>query len=71
MSGLTFFLPKLTLGCTSVGWGVGCHPITEVFLIFFPHDKTSACDVLIKLFAYPSRALETSLVVVSYYGYEI
>ena len=45
MSGLTFFLPKLTFGRTGGGGG-RYHPLSEVFLIFFLQDKTSASDVL-------------------------
>ena len=36
MSGLTFFLPKLTLGRTGGVGGGGYHPISEVFFYSFP-----------------------------------
>ena len=58
MSGLTFFLPKVTLGRTGGGgggWGGGYHLHSEVFFIFFLHDKTSASDILSSYLFIPAR----------------
>ena len=54
---------------TYKGWGgvVGCPP--EVFLIFLD-DKTSIPDVFSSCSFIPRTQFETSLLMVSYYGYD-
>ena len=52
------------------GGGAGCHP-TKFFLSFFLEDKTSAPDVFSSCSFIPCAHFETSLVMVSCYGYEI
>ena len=50
----------------------GCHAHShKAFLIFFLEDKTSAPEVFCRCSFIPCAHFETSLVVVSYYGYEI
>ena len=67
----------LTLGRTGKRGGGGgggegdCHPVSEVFLRFFLDNQTSAYDVLSSRSFIPSTHFETSLLMVSYYGYEI
>ena len=46
-------------------------PPHKVFLSFFLQDKTSVPDVLSSCWFIPRTDFETSLVIVSYYGYEI
>ena len=48
----------------------GYHP-SEVFLSFFLDDKISAPDVLSSWSFIPRTHFETSLVMVSYFGYKI
>ena len=60
----------LTLGRTRGGGG-GYYPSLKVFLSFFPEDKTSAPDVFSSCSFIPRADFETSLVMVSCYGYEI
>ena len=62
-------LTELTLGCTR-GKGGGGHP-HKVFLSFFVEDKTSAPDVFSSCLFIPHAHFETSLVMVSCYGYDI
>ena len=70
---------KLTLGRTGMqgGGGVGgggeggCHPVSEVFLRFFLDNQTSAYDVFSSRSFIPRTHFEWSLLMVSYYGYEI
>ena len=50
--------------------GVDASP-TKVFLSFFLEDKTSAPDVFSSCLFIPRTNFETSLVMVSCYGYEI
>ena len=57
----------LTLGRTRRD---GCHPASEVFWSFFLDDKTSAPDVFSSCSFIPHAHCETSLVIVSYYGYD-
>ena len=45
--------------------------VAEAFLIFFLDDKASASDVFSSCSFIPRTHFETSLVMVSYYGYEI
>ena len=45
-------------------------PHAKVFLIFFLYDKTSAPEVVCNCSFIPRAHFETSLVMVSYYGYE-
>ena len=52
------------------GEGAGFHP-TKVFLSFFLEDKTSAPDVSSSCLFILWAHFETSLVMVSCYGYEI
>ena len=52
------------------GGGVVATP-PEVFLSFFLEDKTSAPDVFTSCSFIPCTHFQTSLVMVSYYGYEI
>ena len=52
------------------GGSAGCHS-TKVFLSFFLEDKTSAPDVFSSCSFIPWAYFETSLVMVSCYGYEI
>ena len=62
----------LTLGVQ--GWEGGggwLPPIRKVFLIFFIGDKTSAPYVFSSGSFIPHARFETSLAMVSYYGYEI
>ena len=63
-------LTALTLGCTGGKGGRGGHP-HKVFLSFFVEDKTSAPDVFSSCSFIPHAHFETSLVMVSCYGYEI
>ena len=49
----------------------GYYPPLKVFLSFFPEDKTSAPDVFSSCSFIPRADFETSLVMVSCYGYEI
>ena len=65
-------LTELTPGRTRVGGG-GCHPPPphKVFLSFFLEDKTSAPDVFSSFSFIPRAHFETSLVMVSCYGYDI
>ena len=54
------------------GSGGGCHPpLPKVFLIFSLDDKTSAPEVFCSCSFILRAHFETSLVAVSYYGYEI
>ena len=55
------------------GGGVFANPPAKVFLIFFLDDKTSAPEVFRSCSCsfIPDAHFETSLVMVSYYGYEI
>ena len=62
-------LSELTLGCTR-GKGGGGHP-HKVFLSFFVEDKTSAPDVFSSCLFILHANFETSLVMVSCYGYDI
>ena len=72
---------KLTLGRTGKMGGMGgrvaggkeggCHPVSEVFLRFFLDNQTSAYDVFSSRSFIPRTHFETSLMMVSYYGYEI
>ena len=48
----------------------GCHPASEVFLSFFLVDKTSVSDISSSCSFIPHAHFETSLVIVSYYGYD-
>ena len=64
---LLLVLSILTLGRTR--WD-GCHP-PKVFLIFFLNNKTSAPEDFCSCFFIPRTHVETRLVMVSYYGYEI
>lgn len=48
----------------------GCHPASEVFVSFFVDDKTSAPDIFRSCSFVPDVHFETSLVIVSYYGYD-
>ena len=50
------------------GW---LPPSSKVILIFFLDDKTSASEVFCSSLFIPRAHSETSLVMVSYYGYEI
>ena len=52
------------------GWG-RLQPASEVFFIFFLDGKTSAPDVFSSCSFIPRAHFETSLVMVSHYGYEI
>ena len=61
----------LTLGLTK-GRGVDATPLPhKVFLSFFPEDKTSVPDAFCSCSFIPPAHFETSLVMVSCYGYEI
>ena len=51
--------------------GGGMSPLHKVFLTFFPEDKTSAPDVFSSCSFIPRADIETRLVMVSYYGYQI
>ena len=53
-----------------MGEGGEKHP-PRVFLLFFLDVKASAPDVFCSCSFIPRTHLETSLVLVSYYGYEI
>ena len=55
---------------TYKGEGGGRQP-PGVFLSFFLEDKTSAPDVFTSCSFIPCTHFQTSLVMVSYYGYEI
>ena len=62
----------LTLGRSRGGGGEGwLPPSSKVILIFFLDDKTSASEVFCSSLFIPRAHSETSLVMVSYYGYEI
>ena len=63
----------LTLGRSTGGGGGrgGCHPPLRLFWFFFLDDKTSASEVFCSSLFIPRAHPETSLVMVSYYGYEI
>ena len=52
------------------GGGVASSDPSEVFFSFFLDDKTSAPDVFNSFSFFPRAHFETSLVMVSYYGYE-
>ena len=66
----------MTLGRTR-GWGGGGGGVVwvrvrvKVFLIFFLGDKTSAVEVFCSCSFILRAHFETSLLMVSYYGYEI
>ena len=66
---------KLILGRTGKRGGGGgeggCHPVSDVFLRFFLDNQTSAYDVFSSRSFIPRTHFETSLLMVSYYGYEI
>ena len=59
--------------------GGGYHPLSEVFLIFFLDDKTSASDVLSSYLFIPARFEDKFsdgrsnrlLMMVSHYGYGV
>ena len=53
------------------GGGVASSDPSEVFFSFFRDDKTSAPDVFNSFSFFPRTHFETSLVMVSYYRYEI
>ena len=53
-----------------LGGGVDTTPVS-FFFSFFLEDKTSAPDVLSSFLFIPYTHFETSLVMVSCYGYEI
>ena len=53
------------------GSGGGCYPPLSFFLVFFLHYKTSAPDVFNSCSFISRTHFETSLVMVSYEGYEI
>ena len=53
------------------GEGVASSDPSEVFVSFFLDDKTSAPDVFNSFSFFPRTHFETSLVMVSYYRYEI
>ena len=55
-------------GAGGDGW---LPPLPKVFLIFFLDDKISGPDVFCSCSFIPRAHFETSLVMVSYYGYEI
>ena len=58
--------------CVCVGWGGGMVFLPPpLFLVFFLDDKTSAPDVFCGCSFLPQAHFETSLVMVSYSGYEI
>ena len=57
----------LTLGLTRRD---RCHPASEVFPSFFLDDKTSAPDIFSSCSFIHHVHFETSLVIVSYYGYD-
>ena len=52
-------------------FGVGNYHPSGVFLSFFLDDKISALDVFSSWSFIPRTHFETSLVMVSYFGYEI
>ena len=55
-----------------VGWGGGLvATLHKVFLIFSLDDKTSALEVFCSCSFILRAHFETSLLMVSYYGYEI
>ena len=60
---------KCTISPSDVQEGGGSQP-PKVFLIFFLDDKTSAPDIFCTCSFIPRTHSETSLVMVSYYGYE-
>ena len=53
------------------GEGGGCPSKAFFFFSFFIEDKTSAPDVFSSCLFIPRAHFETSLVIVSCYGYEI
>ena len=53
------------------GGGVASSDPSEVLFSFFLDDKTSAPDVFNSFSFFPRTHFETSLVMVSYYRYEI
>ena len=53
------------------GGGAASSDPSEVFFSFFLDDKTSAPDVFNSFSFFPRTHFETSLVMVSYYRYEI
>ena len=61
----------LTFGRTSEGEGGASSDPSEFFFSFFLDDKTSAPDVFDSFSFFPRTHFETSLVMVSYYRYEI
>ena len=64
---------KLTLGRTRGGGSGLYHPLHKVFffLSFFLEDKTSVPDVFSTCSFISRTHFETSLVMDSYYGYEL
>ena len=64
----TGFNPRTFKGWGGEGW---LPPSSKVILIFFLDDKTSASEVFCSSLFFPRAHSETSLVMVSYYGYEI
>ena len=63
------YVNKLTFGRASGGEGWLPSPLPSE--VFFPEDKTSAPDVFSICSLIPRALFETSLVMVSYYCYEI
>ena len=53
------------------GGGGGMSPHHKVFMTFFPEEKTKAPDVFSSCSFIPRADIETRLVMVSYYGYQI
>ena len=71
MSGLTFFLPKVTLGRTGGGgWGVVTTSTLRFFSFFSYTIKHQHLTFSVAICLSP-RAFKTSLVMVSHYGYEV
>ena len=64
----TGFNPRTFKGWGGEGW---LPPSSKVILIFFLDDKTSASEVFCSSLFIPRAHSETSLVMVSYFGYEI
>ena len=71
-------LGRTSGGVASTGGGGGGHPpppppppCNKLFLSFFLEDKTSAPDVFSICSFIPREDLATSLVMVSFHGYEI
>ena len=61
----------LTFRRTRAGGGGGGGGGVNFFLIFFLDDKTSAPEVFSRCSFIPRAHFETSLVMVSFYGYEV